>query len=259
MDGPPDSTQSLKSARRLFEVIECLEERQPIGVTELSEATGIPTSSVQVYLNTLRDAEYVVKEDGRYRLSLRFFEHGMNGLRQFEIYQTARPKVYQIAEETGELVGAFVEERGRAIYAMAAGGENAIRTDLKIGSHTGLHCTAGGKAILAYLPEERVAEVIETRGLPAHTDGTITDPETLYAELETIRERGVAFNREESIAGMHAVAAPIRARGEVIGAISVSGPSTRFVGDLFETELVALVKQTANEITLNLDYDETVY
>jgi len=259
MDGSPKSTQSLKSAGRLFSVIDCIQANQPIGVTELARTLDLPTSSVQVYVNTLRENEYVVKEGGKYRLSLRFFEHGMNGLRHFEIYPTAKPKVYQLAEETGELVAAFVEERGRAIYAMAGGGDNAIRTDLNIGSHTGLHCTAGGKAILAYLPGEYVDEVLERHGLPSLTDSTITNRDDLQAELDRIRDQGVAFNEEESIPGMHAVAAPVRSDGRVIGSISVSGPSTRFVGALFEEELVRLVREAANEIELNLDYDETIY
>jgi len=259
MDRSTTPAQSLTSARQLFRVIEGIEEAQPVGVTELSRALDIPTSSVQVYVNTLYENGYIVKVGSKYRLALRFFRHGMNALRTFEIYPAAKPKVYELAEETGELVAAFVEERGQAVYAVAAAGERAIRTDLNIGAHTDLHCTAGGKAMLANLPREDADAIIETRGLPAYTDSTITDVDDLEAELEEIRANGVAFNEEESIPNMNAVAAPVISGGTVLGSISISGPSTRFHGSLFEDELAGRVKSTANEIELNLEYDETVY
>jgi len=231
----------LKSAKRLFSVIGCIQENQPIGITELSQALDIPTSSIQVYVNTLQESGYVVKKEGKYRLGLRFFDHGMNALRNYEIYPTAKPKVYELAEETGELAAAFVEEGGKAIYAIAAAGDNAIRTDLNIGSHTGLHCTAGGKAILAHLPQGYIEEIVATRGLPAHTDATITNVDELQSELEEIRTRGVAFNVEESIPSMSAVAAPVISGWTVIGSISLSGPSNRLHGSLLEDELAGVV------------------
>lgn len=251
-------SQSLTSGRRLFKLVESIGANQPIGVTDLSRSAGLPKSTTQVYLNTLREVGFVVREAEGYRLSLRFFEQGMNALRHFTIYPVAKPKVYELAEETGELVAAFVEEDGRAVYAVAAGGINAISTDLNIGTRTRLHTTAGGKAILAHLPQEDIDAIISRHGLHAQTNSTITESQALETELAEIRERGVAYNKEEHIGGMHAVAAPVRHGESVLGSLSIGGPSNRLVGSRLE-ELASLVKGTANEIELNLEYDETVY
>lgn len=252
------SSQTLTSAIRLFEVVECIQQEQPITVTELAEALDIPKSSTQVYLNTLYDQEYVCKTNGGYRLGLRFFEHGMNALRTFDIYPTVTPKVHEIAEETGELVGGFVEEHGLAVYVVAAGGENAIRTDLRIGSRTPMHCTAGGKAILANLPTDERHAIISRRGLPPFTKQTITEVDELELALSRIRDAGVAINREESIEGMHAVATPLWIQDRVVGALSISGPARRF-SDTKMDDLSRYIQGIANEIDLTLQFDETVY
>lgn len=90
-----------------------------------------------------------------------------------------------------------------------------------------------GKAILANFPRERVSDVVEEYGLPAWTENTITDEESLYEELNRIRNRGVAFDDEERIRGLQYVAAPIQCDGELLGAISVSGPKKRFADEGF--------------------------
>jgi DNA-binding IclR family transcriptional regulator len=118
-----------------------------------------------------------------------------------------------------------------------------------------LHCTALGKAILAYLPEERVREIIDTHGLPERTDATITDEEELFDELEGIRDRGYARDMEERVAGLLCVAAPIRnLDGDPLGAISVSGPTSRMKGERFDEEVPEELTSTANVIELNLNY-----
>jgi len=94
-----------------------------------------------------------------------------------------------------------------------------------------LHSTAAGKAILAEMPEQRVMDIISEHELPAETEHTITDPDSLVEELDEIREHGIAYNDEESVEGLRAVGVPVRgSNGIAIGALSVSGPSNRLRG-----------------------------
>jgi len=111
-----------------------------------------------------------------------------------------------------------------------------------------------GKAILAQLSRDRVMEIVERHGLLKRTEQTITDPDELCAELEEIRDAGVAFDDEEYGNGLRCVAAPVMGPNErVLGAISVSGPSSRLQGEYYRDELPGTkVKKAANIIELNI-------
>lgn len=109
--------------------------------------------------------------------------------------------------------------------------------------------------MLAAMSDQEVESIIKDKGLEAKTENTITDIDSLFEELEEIREKGVAFNREETNLGIRAVGASItRPNGVVLGAISVSGPAHRLSGELFNEELPKKIRGTAQEIELNLEY-----
>jgi DNA-binding IclR family transcriptional regulator len=111
-----------------------------------------------------------------------------------------------------------------------------------------------GKAILAHFPEKRVRDILDRHGLPKITEHTVDDEETLFEELEQIRQQGYARDLEERVRGMRCVAAPILRDGEVLGAVSVSGPASRMQGERFETEIPDHVMGTANVIEVNITY-----
>jgi DNA-binding IclR family transcriptional regulator len=252
----PKPTNVLKSVDTVFEIVEHLKSTGGRTVTELSEDLDMPKSTVQTYLNTLYRHNFVVKNDGRYEIGLRFLEYGIYGLRSVTIYPEVRSKVEELADSTGELAACFVEEEGDAVYVYGVEGERSIRTDMSIGDRTDLHCTASGKAILAHLPDERVRELLAGE-LAQRTENTLTDPDELRDELERIRERGYAYSMQESVEGMRAVAAPILLDGTVVGSISLAGPANRFVGDRFETEIPDMVRGAANELELKLTYSQS--
>lgn len=247
----------LKSVDKVFKIVKHMKSSGRTTVTELSEDLDMPKSTVQVYLNTLYSHNFVVKNDGEYEIGLRFLEYGIFALRNVAIYPEVRAKVEELADSTGELAACFVEEEGDAVYIFGVEGERSIRTDLSVGDRTELHCTASGKALLAHLPEDRIVEIIEEKGLEQKTENTITDPDELLAELEQIREQGFASSMEESVVGMHAVAAPIQLDGQVVGSISLAGPANRFVGDRFEVEIPEMVTGAANELELKLTYSQS--
>jgi len=96
---------------------------------------------------------------------------------------------------------------------------------------------------------------VRRRGLPQATENTITDPDALGERLETVRRRGFALNDEERLKGLRCVAVPVTAdSGEVLGAISVSGPTTRMQGDRFRSDLPARLRQVSNVVELNVTH-----
>jgi len=250
---------TVKSAETLFSVVDQLRDLDGARVSELAERLDVAKSTVHRHLTTLLANEYAVKDGDEYRLGLRFLGLGEYVRDQNPIYHSARPLVENLAEKTEERSLFTVEEHGRAVYLHRGIGNHAVRTNSKVGTRRYLHTIAGGKAMLAHLPDARVEEIVDRWGLPAKTEHTITDFDDLSAELAAVRDRGVAFNDEECIDGLKAVAVPILGPdGAVVGALSISGPAHRMKGDWFSEEIPDLLLGTANELELTITYADFV-
>lgn len=116
-----------------------------------------------------------------------------------------------------------------------------------------LHNTAVGKAILANLPRMRVEQILDTWGLPEETENTITDRETLYAELETVREQGYAINPAENFKELYGIGVAATDHADnVIGAFSVTGPEHSLSGPEKEASIADTVVEIVNEYELEL-------
>jgi DNA-binding IclR family transcriptional regulator len=245
----------IRATEKTLRIIEALQELGEAGVTELANELGFAKGTVHHHLSTLQEYKYVVNEGTTYRLGMRFFEIGEFTRRQREIYEVARSEINELAADTGEVANLMVEEHGQGIYIYIARGEHAVKLDTVVGTCRYLHTSALGKAILAYLPDERFEEIIDQHGLPAETPQTVTDYEVLIDKLEQIRERGVAFDGEERAEGIRCVAAPVTDKeGELIGAVSVSGPVTRLKEERFKETLPEKVQDTATVIGINTSY-----
>jgi DNA-binding IclR family transcriptional regulator len=246
---------TVKSDRRLLEILLGLKELDGAGVTELAEHLDLAKSTVHNHLSTLHDAKFVTKDGTEYHLGLRFLDLGEAARLHRTESDRIKRKVDSLADQTEERAQFIVEEHGFGVYLYRSRGEKAVSTDSRIGRHIPIHATAAGKAILANLPEERTQAILDDVELSPLTEHTITDYDELMEELETIRERGYATNIEESTTGLRAVGAPItRPDGSVVGAISISGPTHRLKGEIFEQEFPDLVMGATNEIELNISF-----
>ncbi|WP_101295898.1 IclR family transcriptional regulator [Halegenticoccus soli] len=255
MQGENTRRGQLKSVRRAFEIAERIRELEGVSVSALADDMNVAKSTLHAYLATLNEMGYLIKEGDEYQVGTRFLLLGEYSRTRKEEYRMAAEKVEELAEKTDERSQFVIEERGRGVFLYRAFGNHAVETGSETGKRMFLHSTAAGKSILAHLPESRVREIIEERGLPAVTPNSITDEEELFAELEQIREQGYAYNEAENIEGLHAIGVPVRGKNkEVIGALSVSGPTHRMKGNVFVKELPDLLLGTANELELNIAY-----
>lgn len=165
-----------------------------------------------------------------YHVGLRYLNLGGFARSNQVGYKNTTRIVDTIAERTGERAQFVVEEHGRGVYLYTTAPEQAVETERYMGKLRYLHSSAAGKAILASLPNEYVDEILDKHGLPAETEYTVTDRETLYKELEAIQERGVAFNEEESIEGLRAVGVAVELPDtRVLGSFSIFGPARRLI------------------------------
>lgn len=246
----------VKTADNLFDIIGIIEQNDDAGVSQISEEIGLAKSTVHEYLSTLTDRGYLINHDGSYQLGLKFYEHGFSARRRYEILEVVAPSLEQLAEDTGEAAWFIVEEHGQAFYLENALGEHSVQTHARVGKREHLHCLATGKAIMAYMPDERVSEIIERHGLPRKTSNTVTDPDELFNDLEEIREQGYAINEEEAAHQVSAIAAPVLTdRDNVVGGICISGPARRMLRKGFKTDFPDLILSATDEIGLRFDWE----
>lgn len=247
-----DTGRTVKTTDTVFGIVESLKESDGKTISELASELGMAKSTIHDHVSTLAAKEYLVKSDDRYRIGLKFLELGVLAKTHVDIATVAQPTLDAIADETGEAVGLFVEEHGRRVYLSKAIGDQAIETHGKLGKRTYLHTSAAGKAILAFLPRERVEDILDRHGMPALTHSTITNREGLFEELEEIRAQNISINKHESVEGLHAMASAIVYDETVYGAVGVAGPANRIKGDYFEETLPDILLSATNEIELRL-------
>jgi DNA-binding IclR family transcriptional regulator len=250
-----EAKHPVKTTEKTLEILELLKELDEAGVSELADRLDMGKSAVHNHLSTLREHHYVTKSEEKYRLGLKFLDLGGYTRSQMRLFRTAEPELSDLAQETGELVNIMCEEYGMGVYLVRWKGDQAVDIDTYTGRRTHLHTTALGKAILAHLPQSRVEAIVELHGLPAVTQHTTTDPDTLQDELDRVRERGYAVDDEERINGLRCVAAPVLDKDDtVLGAISVAAPTSRMTGERFRTEIPNAVQSTTNVVELNYKY-----
>ncbi len=243
---------SVNSVHRAFDVIEGLRELDEAGVTELARHVDLPASTVHNYLATLIERRYVIQAGNQYRLANRFSHLGDYVRQRESLYRVGQRHVRALADRTGETANLMIEEYGMGIYVMSVPGDEGLRNYSYIRRREHLHSTAAGKAILLAKEDADVESIIEVHGLPAETEHTITDSETLMDELARARERGYTLNDEENTLGIRAVGAPVTKSEGSVGAISLSGPVSHVTDTDFEEEYPDLVIDTARSIELEL-------
>lgn len=253
------TNEVVHTTKTSLQIVEALRRLDAARIDELAEELDIAPSTVYRHLQTLRQYGYVVKEADFYRLGLQFLTIGGYVREQKPEYELAKEAVEELAEQTHERVQFEVEEQGERVFIYTATGKHAVQAKGTIGRRGPLHCSAAGKAILAELPDSRVMEIVEQHGLESVTENTITDMDTLLDELKEVREQGIAFNLEESTVGLRAAAASVTTpNGEVLGALSVSGPAHRMEGNRLREDIPNTLRGLAQELELNIKYSKQV-
>lgn len=246
--------RTVKSDQTLISIIEALRELEGATVTEVASELDLAKSTVHSHLATLEEHGFVRKSDDRvYEIGYRFLDLGIWSRNRTDLFQVAKPKLDRLARDIDQKAWCMVERHGKAMYMYGAAGRDPIKTDARVGGTIDLHSIAAGKAILANLPEERREEILGSGPLKRYTKHTITDVDEMKAQLEEVRETGVAYNYEEALLGLNAVGVPIIDPDEgVHGAISTSGPANLMRPKRMEEELTDILLGMANEIEINI-------
>ncbi|MCZ0211023.1 IclR family transcriptional regulator [Streptomyces achromogenes] len=224
---------AVQSVDRAVSVLESLARHGEAGVTEIAEELGVHKSTAFRLLGVLENRGLVAqaKDRGKYCLGAGVLRLAGAAAVRLDISQEGVPVCREVADELGETVNIAVLDDDAAVNIMQARGTAAVTAQNWLGRRTPLHATSSGKVLLAHLPPT-LREGLLARPLTRFTDRTVTGAAVLRAELEAVVRQGYGVTVEELELGLAAVAAPVRAHdGEVIAAISVSGPVYRLDAD----------------------------
>ena len=229
-DSAPQGTYKVQALDRAFAVLDLLGESEtPLGLAQVASSLQLHKSTAHRFLMVLERHHMVERTSGgKFRLGLRLFDYGNRAIEQYDFRERAQPHLRRLVSETEETAHLCILEQARVIYIDKIEPARSVRMITRIGSSNSVHCTSVGKAILAFLPEERIAEIIRRTRFERHTNRTITNADALRAEIEKTRRRGYAVDDEELEEGLRCIAVPLLdAQRFPVAAISVSGPSFR--------------------------------
>jgi DNA-binding IclR family transcriptional regulator len=250
------SVGGVQSVDRAISVLEILARRGEAGVSEVAAELDVHKSTAFRLLGALEARGLVEQagERGKYRLGFGVVRLAGAVTGRLDITQQGRPVCERLADEIGETVNIAVLQEHYAVNLCQVRGPGAVGTHNWVGQLTPLHATSSGKILLAHLPERERAQVLATAGLRKLTPHTLTSRARLEKNLAEALELGYAVTLEELEAGLHAMAAPIRGHhGEVVAALSASGPAYRFTEERIR-ELAPVLLKGAEEISRRMGY-----
>ncbi|CCK31789.1 allantoin/glyoxylate utilization operons negative regulator [Streptomyces davaonensis JCM 4913] len=250
------AVNGVQSVDRAVSVLEILARRGEAGVSEVAVEIAVHKSTAFRLLGALEARGLVEQtgERGKYRLGFGIVRLAGAVTGRLDITQQGRTVCERLSEEIGETVNIAVLQEHYAVNLLQVRGPGAVGTHNWVGQLTPVHATSSGKVLLAHLPEPERTAVLAASGTRKLTPHTLTSRSKLEKNLAEARERGYAVALEELEIGLHAMAAPIRSRdGEVIAAISASGPTYRFTEQRME-ELAPVLIRGADEISHRMGY-----
>jgi DNA-binding IclR family transcriptional regulator len=227
---------------RISLVLDAFDGPGRLTLAQIVRRTGLPRSSAHRMLERLVQLRWLRRSGRDYELGMRLVELGSLAVHQDRLVRAAGPLLGELHRATGLVVHLAVLDGPDVVYLEKIGDQ---RIPTRVGGHQPAHCTAVGKAILAYCNQG--AEVdLQVR----KTKYSIANSSQLAIELAKVRTHGVAFEREESLLGFGCVAAPIGIPGEAVSAVSVCGPMNRM---MFDHRLAAPVRMTGMAIWRNVE------
>src|SRR5436189_1277055 len=223
-------TSYSQSLERGLAVLSAFRSGRPLlGVSELGREVGLSRSTAHRYVATLATLGYL-QQDGatkKYRLGPRVLDLGFSAIHSMELREISAPHLQRLSDETGYTVNMAVLDGSDIVYVercrSSRVGQRAIDLNLHVGSRLPAYCTSMGKVLLADMDAAEREALLDRIELAPLGPNTLTDRAALRAELERVRDEGIAVNNEELAFGLRSIAAPVRGQsGNVVAAINLA-------------------------------------
>ena len=241
----------INSVLKAIEILRLFNHNRPfLGLNEISTQLGYPKTTIHALLNTLASQGFIEKSGkGFYALGTAIISLTQTVRVNIQIRDRAAPFLRTLFDHFRESVYLTVLDGDYCLYIYAIESAHRLLARPAIGERILLHCSGVGKAILAHLPKEDVAQIIARVGLPQCTEKTITAADRLYKELEATVQRGFSIDTGEHEKNTFCLGAPIFSEfAQIIGACSVSGTDPEIIGSRLEC-LALATRYTAQEIS----------
>lgn len=220
----PGKIASVKKAVRILNCFAAGQGEQSLG--QIAKTTGYPKTTVHGILATLEGENLISRapNSSNYTLGTGLMELAYHAKLALSIIQIAAPAMNKLAAQAQQNVYLTTHSFGRLLYLDSCYRDREYIGYSTAGKTLPMHCTASGKAMLAYMDEAQVNRIIEKYPLVCVTPNAITDRGRLAKELMEIRARGYAIDDEEETIGVRCIAAPVLSDGGIpVGALSLSG------------------------------------
>ncbi len=225
------STYGIEAVARVLRLLDVFSAAEPdLDLMTISRRAALPKSTAFRYLTTLEELGYLEREasTGTYHLGLKFFQLGQVAVNRLDVRTAARPSMKELARRYQETINLGVLNGQHVVLIEVVESPRSIRKGATLGDRDALHCTALGKAVLAYQGSEAIEDLVKTDALWGFTAHTLTEPVALAQDLQRVRERGYSLDEEEGEMGVCCVGVPIFDHsGQVRYALSLSAPATR--------------------------------
>ncbi|WP_199176009.1 IclR family transcriptional regulator [Telmatospirillum siberiense] len=252
MPPPPLLVPALAKAMSIIDIV----AREPgITFSQIQKNSGLAKSSTHQLISSLCQLGLLqVSTDGKHMLGLRLFELGSIAASQRIVEREALPYLRALTNDVQLTCHLGVLEGHEAVYLAKVDGNLPIKVNTWVGKRVSLYSSSLGKALLAWLPELQLDQVLTHVDWRINTPNTLPDARALKEHLALVRSRGWATDDEEDVPNIRCVSAPIRdMRGNVIAAISAVGTILQIDVERFP-ELAAQVCATAEKISTALGH-----
>lgn len=248
-------TGSLAKGIKLLEIL--ADTGRALGVSELARLLSLDKSTVYRLLTTFKSSGYVEQdpETRKYAIGPRMIAVSSRVLGNNDVYLQARPIMKKLLQETRETVHLAMLIENQVVYIAQEISPEVVSVNTEAGQREPIHCTAVGKALVAFLPDEEMETVIRCLDFDPYTSRTITDPDQFRAHCQQVRAQGYAVDDEELYPGVRCIAAPIWGyERDVLASLGISGPTTRLHAGVVP-RLGRIVMQYAQEVSRRLGYE----
>src|SRR5690554_4915434 len=252
-----DKKYLLSSVNNALEILDLLSKYKELSLAEICKHSNLGKTSAFKILYTLKKRSFVYKtNEAKYKLGIKFAHYGALVLERQNELSNIKPFLKELRDRHNDTVHlSILNDDLNIIFVAKESGNTSIQMQSNIGVELPAYCTGTGKVLLAGNLDEGLKERIHSLELEKLTSNTITDAGELIKVLELIKEQGYGEDLEESEIGLTCYAAPIRnIDGEVVYAISISGPTNRM--EVKRDELISSVKYYADEISKLLGYQK---
>jgi IclR family KDG regulon transcriptional repressor len=247
--------RAVDNALNLFE--EFKGDRDELGVTELSNRLNLHKNRVFRILATLEARGYIEqnKATENYRLGVKSLELGQTFIKHMGLVRQAKPFLRAIVEKCNEMAYVGIIRQNSVIYLDVEEANQMIKVENLVGWRIPIHCTAIGKAQVAYSSEEELEKLGILEDMERFTPNTVIDRGEFLKHLKEVAKRGYALDNEEYNLGVRCVGVPLRDyTGRVVAGISVSGPSFRMTDEVLRKKIIPVVREAGRNVSKRLGF-----